>query len=217
MTKQSEPHEIEDRDGTELRPERRTAREPEDDSFRFEDRRHWARGDSDADTSEPAEPRPPSMIDEYRLRAEAAEQKLQEYIEAFKQFRQEQDEFRARLNRDVDRRVDLKFGTLVHELLEALDNMDLALEHANDVPEAAPLAEGVALARKRFLEALENHGVIQVSPQGAFDPNEAEAVRVDSVADRELAGAVTAVLRPGYRLGDRVIRPARVAVGRHDP
>jgi molecular chaperone GrpE (heat shock protein) len=121
------------------------------------------------------------------------------------------------MSRDVDRRVELQFGGLVEELLDAMDNLDLALEHVNEVPEAEPLARGVELARKRFLEALERHGVEQVDPEGdEFDPNEAEAMQVEPVSEPEMSGRVTRVLRPGYRLGERVIRPARVAVGRHD-
>ncbi|MEN8196388.1 MAG: nucleotide exchange factor GrpE, partial [Pseudomonadota bacterium] len=64
---------------------------------------------------------------------------------------------------------------------------------------------------------LERHGVEKVDPRGEeFDPNEAEAVRVDPVGDPAMASMVTEVLRPGYRLGERIIRPARVAVGHHD-
>lgn len=185
------------------------------EEFKVDDRRHWVSPDD-----EPARdvtPRSPSMIDEYRERTEAAENKLQEYIEAFKGFKKEQEDFRERLNRDVDRRVDLQFGGLVEELLEAMDNLDLALEHVADVPAAEPLARGVELARRRFLEALERHGVEKVDPSGEeFDPNEAEAMRVDPVNEPAMSGKVTDVLRPGYRLGDRVIRPARVAVGRHN-
>jgi len=189
--------------------------EQDDPAFRFEDRRHWVHPDDDP--AQEASPRPPSMIDDYRERTEAAESKLQEYIEAFKGFKKEQEEFRTRLSRDVDRRVDLQFGGLVEELLEAMDNLDLALEHVNEVPEAEPLARGVELARKRFLETLERHGVEKLDPGGdEFDPNEAEAIRVDPVSDPQMSGKVTVVLRPGYRLRDRVIRPARVAVGRHD-
>jgi len=189
--------------------------EQDDESFRFEDRRHWAHPDEEP--AQESAPRSPSMIDDFRDRTEAAESKLQEYIEAFKGFKKEQEDFRTRLNRDVDRRVDLQFGGLVEELLEAMDNLDLALEHVNEVPEAEPLARGVELARKRFLEALERHGVEKLDPLGdEFDPNEAEAMRVDPVTEPELSGKVTDVLRPGYRLRDRVIRPARVAVGRHE-
>jgi len=186
-------------------------------AFRVEDRRHWTHAEGEPAGTEAPAPRAPALLDEYRARAEGAEQKLHEYIEAFKQFRREQDEFRERLGRDVDRRVELQFGTLLQELLETLDDLDLALEHAGAVPQAVPLVRGLELARKRFLDALERHGVQQFAPVGEFDPNEAEAVRVDAVADRSLAGTVTLVLRPGYRLGERIVRPARVAVGRHEP
>jgi molecular chaperone GrpE len=209
---------IEIRDGDEANDSTENERgngEQDDQTFRFEDRRRWI--DGDEETAQESTPRSPSMIDEFRERAEAAENKLQEYIEAFKGFKKEQEEFRTRLNRDVDRRVDLQFGGLVEELLEAMDNLDLALEHVNEVPEAEPLARGVEIARKRFLEALERHGVEKLDPLGdEFDPNEAEAMRVDPVAEPERSGKVTDVLRPGYRLRERVIRPARVAVGRHD-
>ena len=157
----------------------------------------------------------PTLLDEYRQRAEAAERKLQEYIEAFKRFKDDQEEYRLRLQRDVDRRVDLKFGEMVGELLESMDNLDLAVSHANGVADAAPLAEGVEMAQRRFLNTLEQHGVEKISPEGEmFDPNEAEAVRVDSLDSPDDNGKVTETLRPGYRLGERVIRPARVAVGR---
>lgn len=188
----------------------------ESSEFRVQDRRHWAGADRDDADEEPSPPKQPTMLDEFRLRAEAAEQQLQEYIEAFKRFREEHEEFRERLNRDVERRVELKFGEMVGELLDTVDDLDLALEHSARIPEAEPLAQGVELARRRFLGILERHGVTQVAPDGEeFDPNEAEAVRVDPVEEKSDNDRVTETLRPGYRLGDRVIRAARVAVGRY--
>lgn len=185
--------------------------------FRVEDRRHWVRGEEQPEEAESqaAEVKQPTLLDEYRRRAEAAERKLQEYIEAFKRFKDEQEEYRLRLSRDVDRRVELKFGEMVGELLESMDNLDLAVSHANGVPEAEPLAEGVEMARRRFLSTLERHGVEKIAPMSRlFDPNEAEAVRVDNLDSPQDNGKVTEVLRPGYRLGGLIIRPARVAVGR---
>ena len=186
-----------------------------DETFTVKDRRHWQTEEAEADEETAVEPARPSIIDEYRERAEAAEAKLQEYIEAFKKFRSEQEQVRGRLARDVDRKVDLRFGDLVTELLEAMDDLDLALEHVRDVPEAEPLARGVGLARRRFLGALERNGVTPLEPTGnEFDPTEAEAMRMDPVDSPEQDGHVTEVLRAGYRLGDRVIRAARVAVGK---
>ncbi|HET9298983.1 MAG TPA: nucleotide exchange factor GrpE, partial [Candidatus Polarisedimenticolaceae bacterium] len=83
------------------------------------------------------------------------------------------------------------------------------------VPDAEPLARGVSLSVQRFLQILERHGVVRIAPDGEpFDPAVAEAVRVDPVTDPELDGVVTETMRPGYRLGDQLVRPAAVAVGR---
>ena len=188
----------------------------ENDEFRIDDRRHWAAAEDRAEaTDEAVEPTRPTVIDEYRIRAEGAERKLQEYIEAFKQFKDDQEDFRVRLNRDVERKVQLQFSGLLEEFLGCVDDLDLALSHAGSIPEARPLAEGVGLARKRFLDALERHGVVKVTLDDTpFDPNEAEAIRIDAVSSADLDGRVTETLRPGYRLGERIIRAARVAVGR---
>lgn len=203
-----------------IEPEQDSARtdgESAEPEFKVEDRRHASQLD-DAGDDETVEVAParPSVLDEYRLRAEEAERKLLEYIEAFKRHQAEQDEVRQRLNRGVDQKVELKFAALVGDLLETLDDLDLSLEHVRDVPAAAPLAQGVEMARNRFLSILERHGVVRFSPEGhTFDPNEAEALRVDPVDSADVDQKVTETLKPGYRLGDRVIRAARVAVGRH--
>ena len=164
------------------------------------------------------EPARPSVLDEYRLRAEEAERKLLEYIEAFKRHQTDQDQVRQRLTRDVERKVELQFGGLVGELLVTVDDLDLSLRHVSEIPEARPLAEGVTMARDRFLSILQKHGVERISPEGQpFDPNEAEALRVDPVESKKRDQTVTETLKPGYRLGDRVSRAAQVAVGRYTP
>jgi molecular chaperone GrpE len=183
--------------------------------FKVQDRRHWAREDRDDDEPEETASTRPTIVEEYEERARAAEARLQEYIAAFKEAQAEHDAFRERLGKDVDRRVALQFAELISELLLSVDDLELALGHVDQVPEAKPLAEGVALARDRFLASLERHGVEKVDPTGEeFDPNTSEAVRVDPVDETERDGKVTETVRPGYRLGDHVVRPARVAVGR---
>jgi len=188
-----------------------------DPSFRVQDRRHWADGTGEADPPDdrPGDVRTTSIVDEYRERAEAAEARLQEYIDAFKRFRAEQEEVRVRLARDVDRKTEARFGELVAELLDLVDNLELALEHAPRDTTATSLVRGIDLARKQFLATLEAHGVHRFGEAGIpFDPNEAEAVRVDAVEQAAADGTVTEVLKPGYRLAGRVLRAARVAVGR---
>ena len=191
-------------------------------SVRVEDRRHWARvreeqeGDDDSPAGEPE----PSwsregVLEEYRARAEQAEARVRESAAALARWRAEQEDLRARLARDVDRKVGIRFADLVRDLVGVVDDLDLALDHMRQSPEAAALAEGVALARRRFLAALERHGVEPITPDGEpFDPESAEATRIDPVDDPDLDGAVTETVRPGYRLGDHLIRAAIVAVGR---
>lgn len=186
------------------------------EEIKVTDRRHWAIGEEDEEAdAKDATPAVPTIIDEFRDRAEQAENKLQEYIDAFKGFKDEQEQVRARLRRDIDRRVAQKFGELVGDLLESLDELDLALQHAETMDSAKSLIEGLSMTRRRFLQTLERHGVEPISPEGdLFDPNIAEALRMDPVDSQERHDRVTETLRPGYRLGEYVIRPARVAVGR---
>ncbi len=192
--------------------------EQEPASFKVQDRRHWATPDESDDEGEEAgvPSTQPTIVDEYRQRAEAAEAKLLEYIEAHKRFREEQEQVRQRLTRDVDRRVEQTFGSLLQDLLATVDDLDLALSHVDGVPEAKPLADGVAMARDRFLAALGRQGVEPLDPAGQeFDPTEADAMHVEPVDDPAADGKVLRTLQAGYRLGEHVIRPARVVVGKH--
>jgi molecular chaperone GrpE len=194
----------------------RDGHDEEEISFKVNDRRHWARDrNDDQDDDDEQVSTHPTLLDEYKQRAETAESKLHEYIEAFKETRAEQDAVRERLSRDVKRRVELKFGELIADLLGSVDDLDRALAHVEGIAEARPLAEGVTLARDRFLAALERHGVEKIEADGIeFNPEIAEAVRMDAVDDPDLDGRVTETLQPGFRLGNHVIRAARVAVGR---
>ena len=193
--------------------------EGSDDAYKVADKRHWAaedeQDDGNGEAAEEPTSRTPSIIDEYRARAEEAERQLHDYIEAYKNARAEQDQVRKRLQADVDRRAGQRFGNLVADLLQSVDNLDLALQHAGSGEGAQALAKGVELARDGFINSLLQHGVERIQPHGAlFDPNEAEAVRMDPVEDAARHDHVTEVLRPGYRLGEQVLRPAQVAVGR---
>lgn len=174
-------------------------------TIKIEDRRFWARGETD----EPETPPAPSP------ELEAAERKLYDLSAAVTRMRQEQDAFRQRVERDLDRRVDSKFGDVASGILEALDDLDLAIEHARGNPAAAAFAQGAAIARDRFVAALQRGGVERMELNGTeFDPNVAEALAMEPVDDPAKGGTVLRTTRPGYRLGERVLRAARVIVGR---
>lgn len=107
----------------------------------------------------------------------------------------------------------LRFGPerLCRELIPALDSLDLALATAEG---EAPMREGVEMTRKQLLQALEAVGVEVLDPQGQpFDPALHEAMTM--LPSQEVApDAVLEVVQKGYRLHDRLLRPARVVVAK---
>ena len=96
--------------------------------------------------------------------------------------------------------------------IELLDNLDRALAAAADRPDDA-VVHGVSLVRQQFLATLDGFGVVRVDPLGQpFDPTRHEAVANVPPSDAAPAGHVAGVVRPGYLIGDEILRPAMVAV-----
>jgi molecular chaperone GrpE len=101
------------------------------------------------------------------------------------------------------------------ELLPALDDFERALAHAEaeEGDEEHHLTAGIRLVQQKMLEALRRTGIEPFSPQGEpFDPHQHEAVAQQPAADGTVPGTVVEVVQNGYRLGDDVLRPARVVV-----
>ena len=90
-----------------------------------------------------------------------------------------------------------------------LDDLERALQAAAE-HEEAKLADGVQLVYRELRDALSRGGLAEVEADGKFDPHVHEAL-LTQPSDRE-EGSVLEVLQKGYRLGDRVLRPARVVI-----
>ena len=99
---------------------------------------------------------------------------------------------------------------LLNELLPVLDDLERALEAAS-AHEEAKLEEGVQLVHRSLAALLQRHGLTPIETEGAFDPHVHEALAAQPGEGAE-SGSVLQVLQKGYRLGDRVLRPARVIV-----
>ncbi len=99
---------------------------------------------------------------------------------------------------------------ILNELLPVLDDLERALEAAAE-HEEAKLEEGVRLVHRSLLGLVERHGLSEIETEGAFDPHVHEALLAQPGECAE-EGAVLQVLQKGYRLGDKVLRPARVIV-----
>jgi molecular chaperone GrpE len=135
-----------------------------------------------------------------------------EYLALAQRTQADFENFRKRVARDAAVAQERGVARLVKELLPALDNLDRALEDAGARGEQDPLLEGVRLVRGELTAALARVGVESFSPLAEpFDPALHEAMAQHPV-EGAAAGTVTEVYQPGYRLGEHVIRPARVVV-----
>ncbi len=116
---------------------------------------------------------------------------------------------RAKAQADADRVYLVK--PLALDILDALDNFDRAIESAR-AGGASAIAEGLLMVEKQFVAALNKHGVEPIPALGqSFDPNFHEAIMQQPDAHHP-EGTVVLELARGYKLGDRVIRPSKVAV-----
>jgi molecular chaperone GrpE len=119
------------------------------------------------------------------------------------------DNYRKRTARDHQALVARATERLVKDLLPVLDDLERALDAAAD-HEEAKLEEGVRLVHRELSHVLQKEGLVPVETDGRFDPHEHEAL-LTQPSDAE-EGAILEVIQKGYRLGDRVLRPARVVV-----
>jgi molecular chaperone GrpE len=138
-----------------------------------------------------------------------AEAKAEEHLDQLKRLAAEFDNYRKRVARDQAALVERAAERLVKELLPVLDDLERALEAA-EAHEEAKLEDGVRLVHRSLAAALSKEGLEAIPTDGAFDPHVHEALLSQPSEAEE--GTVIEVLQKGYKLGDRVLRPARVVV-----
>jgi molecular chaperone GrpE len=200
---------------------------PANDEIRVTDRRRFS---PDRETSEETAaaagedaandaPRSkPTYVEQLEARTLEAERKVADVQARFEQLRsqlqRETDETRARLNRAADERARREKAEFLAALLPVGDNLGRAIEAAEQGGGLESLLNGVRGTLTNFESAIAGLGVEPVTSIGAqFDPELHEAV--DTVAvEPERDGLVTAEYSRGYKMGDRLLRPARVQVGR---
>jgi molecular chaperone GrpE len=161
---------------------------------------------TDETVEEAAEPEAEPTAEERLAEAEAvAEQRLDDLRRLAAEF----DNYRKRTARDQEALVARAAERLVKELVPVLDDLERALVAAEQ-HEEAQLEEGVRLVHRALADALRKEGLAEIETNGRFDPHVHEALLAQpSEADE---GSVIEVVQKGYRLGDHVLRPARVVV-----
>lgn len=153
---------------------------------------------------------------------EEAERTLREMSEKFnqaqKQMESETSSMRQRLQRNYDQRLDTAKGDVISSLLDTLDNLRRAVWAAersdSKEPEFRALLDGVKATALLFDNKMREHGLTPVVSEGLeFNPEIHEAVEIVAVPP-EQDNHVVAEFQPGYKYGDKLLRPARVRVGR---
>jgi molecular chaperone GrpE len=141
------------------------------------------------------------------------ERERDQHLDDLRRLAAEFDNYRKRVARDQEGLVARANERLVKELLPVLDDLERALEAAEE-HEEAKLEEGVRLVHRNLAGLLEREGLAEIETNGRFDPHVHEALLAQPSDQEE--GAVIDVVQKGYTLGDRVIRPARVVVSGGD-
>lgn len=183
------------------------------------DRRWWA--NQDAASGANAErggtsSLKPTYVEELERQIADKDRQIQELLGKYRQAASEFEEARLRLRREIGKDVERGRREIVADLLEVLDNLDRAIDATRGGASLESLLQGVDLVRRQFLGKLEGLGVraMDIGTDASFDPALHEAVTVVPTADPAQDGRIVGVIRRGYRMGEDVLRPASVAVGK---
>jgi molecular chaperone GrpE len=184
--------------------------------FTVVDKRFWVVREGEgngqeADTTTPTS-RLPTYIEKLQEQLQEKDRLLRSHMA---EVRNEQAELRRRLDRDLEQRVELMTSNLLTDFLSVLDNLDRALQSTEQHPNWEALLEGIKLVRTQFLNVLERHGLKPLNRLGqAFDPSLDEAITTVEVTDPSQHNLVLQEWQKGYTLHEKLLRPAKVVVGK---
>jgi molecular chaperone GrpE len=152
-------------------------------------------------------------IQALQIERDAAQAQATEYLQALQRERAEFQNFKRRTADEREREAGLANDLLLFKVLVLADDFDRAIESRPTGVESASWVEGVAAIDRKLRALLESEGLrpIEVTPGMPFDPYQHEALA--NVPGSEFPeGTVVAELQRGYRIRDRILRPARVAI-----
>ncbi|MFA9431480.1 nucleotide exchange factor GrpE [Egicoccus sp. AB-alg2] len=170
------------------------------------------------DADDAAEPHDVEPVEDPRSREEllaelaAAESQRDQYLDDLRRAWAEFENFRKRTAREAAAQRDVGKADVTGALLEVLDDLDRTVEAAEQSSDEN-LAKGVQLVAEKLVRTLQGLGLERVDDTGVhFDPNHHEAVSQQPADEPAEHPVVAQVFRPGYRMGERVLRPAMVVV-----
>ena len=167
-----------------------------------------------ADSDTQAEAAQDGEVARLQAELEAARRRVNELARGLQDLTKDREEFKQRITRERERMLDVERGNVAHTLLEAIDELDLVLNSSHQ--DTSPVVQGVRMIRDSLLSKAQATGIERIQVVGRpYDPNVAEAADMEVTPIPADDQKVVAEFRAGYRLKDRIIRPARVKVARY--
>jgi molecular chaperone GrpE len=140
------------------------------------------------------------------------ERQRDEYLDHLRRLAADFDNYKKRQARLAEQQTAQAGARILRSLLPVLDDLDRSLDALTKAGVDETLRGGVVLTSRALRELLTREGLAEIAPDGlVFDPREHEALMAQPTAEAA-EGTVLAVVQPGWRLGEQVIRPARVVV-----
>jgi molecular chaperone GrpE len=163
---------------------------------------------------EPEAEEPPADDAELVAAVSAARAEAESYLDDLRRLQAEFDNYRKRMLREQTARIASASQALVARLLPVLDNFELAVSHAEQSRDFDRMLKGVEMVFGELREVLQGEGLVKIEAEGKpFDPERHEAVVAVEQEDAE-PGTVVDVVRAGYELRGKVLRPAMVKVAK---
>jgi molecular chaperone GrpE len=141
--------------------------------------------------------------------------KANEYLDGWQRSRAEFANYKKRVEREQAQAYQNAAGSILKRFLDVIDDMERAMKNLpHEEGEGAEWSAGVELAHRKFMSILESEGVSVMPAEGQeFDPNLHEAISHEE-ADGIPSGQIIEVVKNGYLLGEKVLRPAVVRVAK---
>jgi len=181
------------------------------------DRRHWVNQDDEAEATdkESLEERYPSYGEKLKKQAEEKDERLKEYINAYKEKNAQTDELRIRLQRENETRLDQFKANLFARMVPILDNLRRAEDSANASGDFESLKQGINLVINQFVRELKDNEVQIIETVGKkFDPKIHEAFLVTDTEDPDQDNMILQELEQGYMFKEKLIKAAKVKVAK---
>ncbi len=159
------------------------------------------------------EERLPTYVERLKQEAEEKDKRLREYIAAYKEKSSEDDEFRKRLEKDNDARLDQFKANLFTRLIPILDNLNRAVQSTISNKDFDSLHQGMEMVTKQFARELKNNEVQKIDTDNRkFNAKTDEVVMTEETTDPERDNTIVEEMEPGYIFKDKLIKAAKVKV-----